>query len=520
MRNYMKKMTMMGVMAITMLFGFTAPVVAQEYVYELTNELTDGGQYLIVNTQSKEDGYALGYDETGFLFWEWAEIKNDKVTVKSNPDVDATSVWTVAKSGNNWNFTNSNYNSNYHLHVTSPGLGSPSLQVSESSTDWTWDETNKRLYCYKKSNNRYLRYNNNNFEISTNRSSIYLYKKVLKKVIFSVEPLQLTFNCDLSQSANNPITVNGSQLRGNVSVDFIDNPNSAFSVSSTSINKSSSNTINNATVTVTFNPNKTLGVGTYTGKVKLSTPGIDPIEVTLTGTINKPEVSATESSLSFNCDLSQSVSQTFNVSGAHLDGNVSVTLTDDNGVFSVSPTSFAKTSENTASGTVTVTFNPTALGTYDYSGSITLSSKDATPVVVPLTGTVNVPEVAADKDEMKDFWQAPNYEHTQSFKLTASNISDNVIIEVSNGSLFKVSADGTNFANSVTVSAADAKADDERLYIFSLNQQLMAKISKERFQSNAIITNLPKSHCQADLMAKTCLFPQRAIRHIITTSHL
>ena len=73
----------------------------------------------------------------------------------------------------------------------------------------------------------------------------------------------------------------------------------------------------------------------------------------------------------------------FNVVGGALTGNVTLTLNDANGVFSVTPTTISAT-DATNGKMVTVTFEPTAL--QDYTGSITLSSPGAEDVVVTLTG--------------------------------------------------------------------------------------------------------------------------------------
>ena len=269
----------------------------------------------------------------------------------------------------------------------------------------------------------------------------------------AVDPTSLSFETITGIPTTQTFTLTGTYLKEGVTASVT---GTGFSINPTTISKDDAQSTEGKEITVTFNPTT---AGTVNGTVTLTSAGAQDVTVNLTGIAHDPSLAVDPAELTLNTEVGTPVTGTFNVSGEYLKGEISVTLTDENGVFSVSPTSFAKTTENTASGTVTVTFSPTALGTYNYTGSITITSTDATSVVVPLTGTVNVPEVAADKDEMKDFWQAPDFEHTQSFTLTASNISDNVTIEVSNGSLYKVSADGTNFANSVTVSAADAKAD-------------------------------------------------------------
>ena len=74
---------------------------------------------------------------------------------------------------------------------------------------------------------------------------------------------------------------------------------------------------------------------------------------------------------------------TFNVMGGALTGDVTLTLNDPSGVFTVNPTVIS--AADAVNGvTVTVTFEPTAL--QNYSGTVTLSSPGAQDVVVNLTG--------------------------------------------------------------------------------------------------------------------------------------
>ena len=79
----------------------------------------------------------------------------------------------------------------------------------------------------------------------------------------------------------------------------------------------------------------------------------------------------------------ETATATFNVKGKKLSNDVTVTLTDQNGVFAVAPTSISIANAQNANGTdVTVTFNaPATEGTF--TGTVTLTSGD-------LTATVNL----------------------------------------------------------------------------------------------------------------------------------
>ena len=97
-----------------------------------------------------------------------------------------------------------------------------------------------------------------------------------------------------------------------------------------------------------------------------------------------PTLTVTPSTLSFSATAGQTATKTFTVKGTNLTGNVTLTKTDANGVYTISPTTISASAA--ASGaTVTVTYNPTAAGTH--AGTIKVSSSGATDVNVSLSGT-------------------------------------------------------------------------------------------------------------------------------------
>ena len=138
-------------------------------IYKLTNTLTAGKEYLIVNSNAVGSRYALGHNN--------AIIATDAVTVNAgnaasgnavfinDTDVDATSVWTVSGS---YVFQNSNY----YLRRRSSAL---EISTTNSNNTWTWDAANNSLSIYY--NYYYLGYKNNTFSLSSATNSVYLYVK-------------------------------------------------------------------------------------------------------------------------------------------------------------------------------------------------------------------------------------------------------------------------------------------------------------------------------------------------------
>ena len=93
-----------------------APTPAKTVIYQLTDKLEVGGEYLIVNVNSEGDGFALSHNMD--------KIASDDVTIHGkdeNPsipaedvyipadDVVAGSVWTATMSDNSMKLMNNNY---------------------------------------------------------------------------------------------------------------------------------------------------------------------------------------------------------------------------------------------------------------------------------------------------------------------------------------------------------------------------------------------------------------------------
>ena len=103
-----------------------------------------------------------------------------------------------------------------------------------------------------------------------------------------------------------------------------------------------------------------------------------------TPVVTTPELITEPETLTFEAEANASQTKTFDVLGAGLTGDVTVSLTDANHVFSVSSTTISK-ADAEEGATVSVTFTPTAAGSY--TGSVTLSSAGADPVTVSLSAT-------------------------------------------------------------------------------------------------------------------------------------
>ena len=110
-------------------------------------------------------------------------------------------------------------------------------------------------------------------------------------------------------------------------------------------------------------------------------------EIGFQTSLKEPELIADPEEIEFSTNVGTPVTKTFDVLGSDLLGEVTTTLNDENGVYSIDATTITK-DEAQEGRTIGVTFTPTQVGTY--SGSITLSSTKAASVVVNLTGSAKL----------------------------------------------------------------------------------------------------------------------------------
>ena len=113
-------------------------------------------------------------------------------------------------------------------------------------------------------------------------------------------------------------------------------------------------------------------------------------QVTLLENSN-PTITVSPSALNMTTTVGEPTTATINVGGANLTGDVTLTLTDADGVYSITPTTISA-AEAMNGKDVTVTYSPTAFG--GNTATITLSSAGAEDVTVTLNGQANLVKYA------------------------------------------------------------------------------------------------------------------------------
>ena len=213
---------------------------------------------------------------------------------------------------------------------------------------------------------------------------------LVPEIVSDVEGDIVDFTVEAGLTSTKTIGIVGADLNDAVTL-TLDDPNEVFSLSATTVSKADAEEGKN--ISVTFAP---VTVGSYTATVTISSPGAESVVVTLNGTAiaPAPTLITSESTLSLSTDLTNPVAKTFTVGGRALSNDVTITLADPNGVFTVSPTTIA-VDDITADGVeVTVTFQSAVEGTF--TGGLQISSEGVESVTVNLSAEASVGGTASD----------------------------------------------------------------------------------------------------------------------------
>ena len=195
----------------------------------------------------------------------------------------------------------------------------------------------------------------------------------------TVNPTSLSMNTVVGTPVTKTFTVNGTNLTNTVTLSV---SGAGFSIDKNNITPSGAN--NGTTVTVTYNPTT---AGNHTGTVTLNSTGAQSVTVALNGSATEPPrtITVNPTSLNMTAATGEEVSATFNVSGQNLTGNLTLTLTDPNGVYYFGPTTISAAAAMAGNVPVTVYYAPSVAGTQN--AIINISGGGATAVNVALKGT-------------------------------------------------------------------------------------------------------------------------------------
>ena len=162
---------------------------------------------------------------------------------------------------------------------------------------------------------------------------------------------------------------------------------------------------------------------------------------------NKPKIIASPTSIDFgNVTAGGTATQTFNVQGTNLEGNISLAVSGTG--YSINPSSVTATvAQNGTGATITVTFKPTANVSQTYNGTVTLTSSNASTVTVSLTGkgVYNAPSIAANPTSLS-FTGNSGSTYTKTVTVTGSNLQGNITAAISDDANGFYSVSPTSFS--------------------------------------------------------------------------
>lgn len=100
--------------------------------------------------------------------------------------------------------------------------------------------------------------------------------------------------------------------------------------------------------------------------------------------IKTPRLKADKSELSMECYKNSTSSSKFTLNGRNLEGNVTITLNDENGVFSIDQNTLTPDADGKVNNTIHVTYAPKTEG--EYTATITCSAPGVDDIVITLHG--------------------------------------------------------------------------------------------------------------------------------------
>ena len=252
--------------------------------------------------------------------------------------------------------------------------------------------------------------------------------------MIKTNPSEVTFDGFAGETYTQTVRVQARNIENNVEIAL--SGDNVYSISHTTITPTEA--ANGVDVVVTYAPTQ---AGNTSATITLSCADeeVETVTVPITGVAapRVPTLLVDPASLDFAATLDKTVTKNITLTGAFITSDVTVTLNDTKGVFSVSPALIPQSSTDVNTPvTVAVSFNSATEGSF--TGSITFASEGAESKTVNLTaiardgGTAADPflnianyetidEAGANVDGMTTIYKYTEYEDQESAWLTISN---------------------------------------------------------------------------------------------------
>ena len=252
--------------------------------------------------------------------------------------------------------------------------------------------------------------------------------------MIKANPSEVNFNGFAGETYTQTVRVQARNIENNVDIAL--SGDNVYSISHTTITPTEA--ANGVDVVVTYAPTQ---AGNTSATITLSCADeeVETVTVPITGVAapRVPTLLVEPESLDFAATLDKTVTKTITVTGAFITSDVTVTLNDTKGVFTVSPTTISQSSTDVNTPVnVAVSFSSATEGSF--TGSITFASEGADSKTVNLTaiardgGTAADPflnianyetidEAGATVDGMSTIYKYTEYEEQECAWLTVSN---------------------------------------------------------------------------------------------------
>ena len=236
---------------------------------------------------------------------------------------------------------------------------------------------------------------------------------------------EVTLTCEAGKSVSQEITVKGNKLNGWCYI-TVEDADGVFSVNPTGLTVDGAPNYNfvdgEPVVTITFSPKV---AGNYPADtdpsntwnerfVTFKSVDVDGNDVyqwiALNGIATEPvpetpTITASAKNVSLSAVVGESASKTITVTGNALEGDITLALSGaDANLFELSQTTIAKASAN---ANVTITYTPSEAT--NHSATLTLSSKNAPTVTIPISGTGKNNVVINGYEMTQDWAQTENH---------------------------------------------------------------------------------------------------------------
>ncbi len=201
-----------------------------------------------------------------------------------------------------------------------------------------------------------------------------------------VDKAQVSFEGYATLTYTDTIAVTGINLESNITINITGDR--CFSVNLRSISQTDGKA--KGSLVVTYAPT---AAGSHRAAVTLSSPNAETVTINLTGTAEPatPTILVADETLDISTLLNHTASRTLKVGGRFLTGDVTATLSDPSGVFSIDKNSFTASEDSTE---LTVSFLSAVEGTY--TAQLVLASTGAESRTVTLTATAREGGTASD----------------------------------------------------------------------------------------------------------------------------